>query len=65
MYKLVFTNRFRKDVKLLQKRDYDMGLLKHAFRILKKKENYLNQINRTNYLENIQVSGKPILNLIG
>ena len=28
MYQIVITNRFRKDVKLLQKRGYDMELLK-------------------------------------
>ena len=37
MFKLVFTNRFRKDVKLLQKRDYDMGLLKKCIQNLEEK----------------------------
>jgi mRNA interferase YafQ len=30
MFQLVFTNRFRKDVKLLQKRGFNMDLLKNA-----------------------------------
>lgn len=30
MFKLVFTNRFKKDVKLLQRRGYEMELLKEA-----------------------------------
>ncbi len=30
MFQLVFTVRFRKDVKLLQKRGFDMDLLKNA-----------------------------------
>jgi len=34
MYQLVFTNKFRKDVKLLQKRGYDMDLLKNSIRKL-------------------------------
>ncbi|MEA3496321.1 MAG: type II toxin-antitoxin system YafQ family toxin [Bacteroidota bacterium] len=34
MYQLVFTNKFRKDVKLLQKRGYDMNLLKNSIRKL-------------------------------
>ena len=34
MYQLVFTNRFRKDVKLLQKRGYDMDLLKNSIKKL-------------------------------
>lgn len=34
MYQLFYTNRFRKDVKLLQKRGLDMSLLKSAIRIL-------------------------------
>ncbi len=34
MFKLVFTNRFKKDVKLLQKRGYDMDLLKEAILFL-------------------------------
>ena len=37
MFKLVFTNRFRKDVKLLQKRDYDMSLLKTCIQNLEEK----------------------------
>jgi len=34
MYQLVFTNKFRKDVKLLQKRGYDMDLIKNSIRKL-------------------------------
>ena len=34
MYHLIFTNKFKKDVKLLQKRGYDMDLLKKAIRKL-------------------------------
>jgi len=30
MFQLVYTNRFKKDVKLLQKRDFNMDLLKIA-----------------------------------
>lgn len=30
MYQLFYTNKFKKDVKLLKKRGYDMGLLKNA-----------------------------------
>ncbi len=32
MFNLVYTNRFKKDVKLLQKRGYDMELLKNAIK---------------------------------
>jgi len=34
MFQLVFTNKFRKDIKLLQKRSYDMELFKQAILIL-------------------------------
>ena len=37
MYQLVFTNRFKKDVKLLQKRDYNMGVLKTSIQNLEEK----------------------------
>jgi len=30
MFQLVYTNRFKKDVKLLQKRGFDMELLKNV-----------------------------------
>jgi len=33
MYKLIFTNRFKKDVRLLQRRGYDMRLLKEAIEL--------------------------------
>jgi mRNA interferase YafQ len=36
MFHLVFTNRFRKDVKLLKKRGFDMDLLKNAIEHLEK-----------------------------
>jgi mRNA interferase YafQ len=34
MFQLFYTSRFRKDVKLLQKRGYDMNILKHVIHIL-------------------------------
>jgi len=34
MYKLVYTNKFKKDVKLLQKRGFDLELLKEAIKKL-------------------------------
>ena len=34
IFKLIFTNRFKKDVKLLQRRGYDMNLMKDAICIL-------------------------------
>ncbi len=34
MVQLVFTNKFRKDVKILQKRGYDMDLLKKSIKKL-------------------------------
>ena len=34
MFQLVFTNKFKKDVKLLQKRGYDMTVLKNAILLL-------------------------------
>ena len=34
MFKLVYTNRFKKDVKLLQKRGFDLELLKAAIKSL-------------------------------
>ena len=37
MFQLVFTNRFKKDVKILSKRGYDMGILKNN--ILELEEN--------------------------
>ena len=36
MFQIVFTNRFKKDVKLLQKRWYDMDLFKNAVTHLEK-----------------------------
>lgn len=36
MFQLVYTNRFKKDVKLLQKRGFDMELLKIAISSLEK-----------------------------
>lgn len=36
MVQIVFTNKFKKDVKLLQKRGYEMGLIKEAIRFLEK-----------------------------
>ncbi|MBC8462617.1 MAG: type II toxin-antitoxin system YafQ family toxin [Deltaproteobacteria bacterium] len=36
MFQLVFTNRFRKDVKLVQKRGFEMDLLKNAINSLEK-----------------------------
>ena len=36
MVHLVYTNKFKKDVKLIQKRGYDMDLLKNAIIILEK-----------------------------
>lgn len=36
MFQLVFTNRFKKDVKLLKKRGFDMSLLKNAIDSLEK-----------------------------
>ena len=36
MFKLVYTNRFKKDVKLLQKRGYDLNLLKKTILQLEK-----------------------------
>jgi len=35
MYQLVFSNRFKKNYKLVQKRGYDMGLLFNVFTQLK------------------------------
>jgi mRNA interferase YafQ len=49
MYKLVFTNRFRKDVKLLQKRDYNLGLLKTSIQNLEE-EGKLPQSNKPHKL---------------
>ncbi|MBS3742511.1 MAG: type II toxin-antitoxin system YafQ family toxin, partial [Candidatus Cloacimonetes bacterium] len=34
MFKLVYTNRFKKDIKLLQKRGFNLELLKEAIRSL-------------------------------
>jgi mRNA interferase YafQ len=34
MFNLVYTNRFRKDVKVLQRRDFNMDLLKNAVILL-------------------------------
>lgn len=34
MVQIVFTNKFKKDIKLLQKRGYEMGLIKEAIIIL-------------------------------
>lgn len=39
MYNLFYTNRFKKDVKLLQKRGYDLNLLKEAILQLEKTAN--------------------------
>ena len=39
MAQLYFTNRFKKDVKLLQKRGYNMDLLKNAIKALEKTGN--------------------------
>jgi len=36
MFNLVYTNRFKKDVKLLQKRGYDLNLLKETILQLEK-----------------------------
>ena len=36
MFQLVFTNKFKKDVKLLQQRGYNLELLKNAINILEK-----------------------------
>ena len=36
MYNLFYTNRFKKDVKLLQKRGYDLNLLKETILLLEK-----------------------------
>lgn len=36
MFNLFFTNRFKKDVKLLQKREFDMNLLKNTITKLEK-----------------------------
>ena len=36
MFQLVFTNRFKKDVKLLQKRGFNIDLLKNAINSLEK-----------------------------
>ena len=36
MFKLVITNRFKKDVKLLKKREFEMSLLKNAIVVLEK-----------------------------
>jgi mRNA interferase YafQ len=37
MYSIEFTNRFKKDVKRCQKRDYDLNLLEHTIDTLQKK----------------------------
>ncbi len=34
MFQLVYTNRFKKDIKLLQKRGFDLNLLKIVISIL-------------------------------
>jgi mRNA interferase YafQ len=39
MFQLVFTNKFRKDVKLLQKRGYDMELVKKIILIFEENGN--------------------------
>ena len=36
MFQLVFTNKFKKDVKLLQQRGFNMDLLKNVINILEK-----------------------------
>jgi mRNA interferase YafQ len=37
MFQIVFTNKFKKDIKLLQKRGYEMGLIKEAIEFLEEK----------------------------
>ncbi len=43
MYQLVFTNKFKKDVKLLKKRGYEMDLLKNAIIKLEESGNLLDK----------------------
>ena len=43
MYQLVFTNKFKKDVKFLKKRGYEMDLLKNAIIKLEESGNLLDK----------------------
>jgi mRNA-degrading endonuclease YafQ of YafQ-DinJ toxin-antitoxin module len=65
MFKLVFTNRFKKDVKLLQRRGYEMELLKEAILYIELNGHVNSKIYLINYLEAIQDIGRLILNPIG
>jgi len=59
MVQLVFTNSLKKDIKLLQKRGYDMELFKKAIRILEGSGN-LPIIILINYQEIIPAIGRLI-----
>jgi hypothetical protein len=65
MFKLVFTNRFKKDVKLLQRRGYEMELLKEAILYIELNGHVNSKIYLINYLEAIQDIWRLILNPIG
>ena len=58
MFKLVFTNNFKKDIRRLQKRGYNFEVIKQAIIILEEK-GYL-PIYLINYQEIILVSGRLI-----
>lgn len=45
MYKISFTNKFKKDYKLCKKRGYDIALLEEVISLLAKKANFLQNIN--------------------
>ena len=60
MFQLVFTNRFRKDVRILQKRGYNMGLLKNVIIQIETSGTLPVKTNRVNYQVIITVFGKLI-----
>ena len=65
MFQLVFTNRFRKDVKLLKKRGFAMDLLKNALTTSKNPENYQLKTDPINSPVIIRGIGKLTFRLIG
>ena len=65
MLQLVFTNKFKKDVKLLQQRGFNMDLLKNVFNILEIQGNCPLKTDHINYQVIILVFGRLMSNRIG
>lgn len=65
MYEIQYTKKFKKELKLCQKRGYDINSFSKVAKILAELEHYQQNTNHTNFRESTTVVGSATYSLIG